>query len=197
MTRQAIVSNTTSPLAHRCVALRSRELPGAFEAAGCAPRERMARRVLQEGKVVVYTVIGDGGDQGGNPRSPLMDRSSVDQEGQLRCGPAGRPGPSGRRRLVAQRRCEVGADQDRCVIRRHEGRHLQGQSVAALGRGRLPLLSSGPERFPWPRSVLGSSRPLPGHPGRHSPGTRVLRSASRIVPRSPAAASLPTPARRA
>ena len=77
MTRQVIVSNTTSPLAHRFVALRSRQLPGGFEAAVCAPRERMARRVLQEGKVVVYTVIDDGGDQGGNLRSPLMDRSAA------------------------------------------------------------------------------------------------------------------------
>jgi hypothetical protein len=37
----------------------------------------MARRVLQEDKVVVYTVIDDGGDQGGNLRSPLMDRSAA------------------------------------------------------------------------------------------------------------------------
>jgi hypothetical protein len=77
MTREAIVSNTTSPLAHRRVALRSRQLPGCFEAAVRAPHERTARRVLQEGKVVAYTVIDDGGDHGGNLRSPLMDRSAA------------------------------------------------------------------------------------------------------------------------
>jgi hypothetical protein len=54
-----------------------------------------------------------------------------------------------------------------------------------------------PRTIPAAYVRLASARPLPGQPGRQRLGTRVRRTAIRTVPRSPDAASLPLPARRA